>query len=48
VINLQSTLTIAPETLNQGLDILDKSINAASQADFFNPDASKSSVNTWA
>ncbi|MGB5595943.1 MAG: diaminobutyrate--2-oxoglutarate transaminase [Crocosphaera sp.] len=29
VINLQSTLTIAPETLNQGLDILDKSINAA-------------------
>jgi diaminobutyrate-2-oxoglutarate transaminase len=29
VINLQSTLTIAPETLNQGLDILDQSIAAA-------------------
>ena len=29
VINLQSTLTIAPETLNQGLDILEKSIGAA-------------------
>lgn len=28
VINLQSTLTIAPDTLNQGLDILDKSITA--------------------
>ncbi|NEO98268.1 MAG: diaminobutyrate--2-oxoglutarate transaminase [Symploca sp. SIO2E9] len=29
VINLQSTLTITPETLRQGLDILDKSISAA-------------------